>query len=207
MTEERMARASREGSLTRRGRSIAVLAALAGAALSLIGSTQTWLTVSVAETTLPVAGAEAVSVLQPLSLAALALSLVLAIVGPVVRYVLAVAAIAVGGAIAWLSAALVATPRATAASTVVTEHTGIAGESAIEDLVQGMALTPWPTVTIIAGALIALAGGWTLLTAHTWRRAGRRYEKGATRTATADDAPLDAIDSWDDLSRGDDPTR
>ncbi|GLJ60075.1 hypothetical protein GCM10017576_02040 [Microbacterium barkeri] len=207
MTDGRMGAAPGEGALAGRGRMIAVLAALSGAALALIGSTQTWLTASVAGATLPVAGSEAVSVLQPLSLAALALSLVLAIVGPVVRYVLAALAVAVGGGIAWLSAALVAAPRATAASAVVTEHTGIAGESAIEDLVQGMALTPWPAVTIVAGALIALAGLWTLGTAHAWRRAGRRYEKRSGRTAAADDAPLDAIDSWDDLSRGDDPTR
>lgn len=190
-----------------RGRSIAVLAALTGGALALIGSTQTWLTASVAEAALPVSGAEAVSVLRPLALAALALSLVLAIVGLALRYVLAAVAITVGGAVTWLSLNVAIAPSASAASSVVTEHTGIAGDAAIADLVQSIALTPWPATTGAAGMVVVAAGIWTLATAHRWKRSGRKYEKGSARAGRDEAAPLDAIDSWDDLSRGDDPTR
>ncbi|MGW9112708.1 Trp biosynthesis-associated membrane protein [Microbacterium sp. NPDC055683] len=190
-----------------RARSIAVLAALIGAATALIGSTQTWLVATVAGAALPVTGAEAVSVMQPLALAALALSLVLSIAGRAVRYVLGAVALVVGGAIGWLGLALVADPSPTAAAGPVTEHTGIAGAEAVSELVTALALTPWPAITVAAGLLVAAAGAWTLATAHAWRRGGRRYESGGTRAAADDGAPLDAVDSWDDLSRGDDPTR
>ena len=195
------------GTITARGRSLAVLGALLGAAAALIGSTQTWLTATVADAALPVSGAEAIPVLQPLTLAALALSLVLTLVGRVLRYILGVVAVAAGGAIAVVSARLAAEPTASAASSVVTEHTGIAGADAVSELVTGLALTPWPVVTVAAGVLVALAGIWTLVTAHAWRRSGRKYENDGGAAARAADEPLDAVDSWDGLSRGDDPTR
>ncbi len=60
----------------RRARSTAVLAMLAAGALGVIASTQTWIDVTLddgAQQTLAVAGADALPVLTPLSLAALAL--------------------------------------------------------------------------------------------------------------------------------------
>ncbi|WOF21506.1 Trp biosynthesis-associated membrane protein [Microbacterium betulae] len=201
------ARSRASGPIAARGRSSAVLGALAGASVALIGSTQTWLTATVADAALPVSGAEAVPVLQPLTLAALALSLVLTLVGRVLRYVLGAIAVAVGGTIAWISGRLAADPTPSAAVSVVTEHTGIAGADAVSDLVTGISLTPWPAVSVVAGAVVVLAGVWTLATAHAWRRSGRRYENDGGAAARAADEPLDAVDSWDGLSRGDDPTR
>jgi uncharacterized membrane protein (TIGR02234 family) len=191
----------------RRGRSLAVVTALVGAGATVVGSTQTWLTVGLPTGEAVVSGAEAVPVLQPLGLAALALALVLAIVGVVLRHVLAVLAVIVGATVSVLSFTAASSPGVGHVAGVVSEHTGIAGESGVAELMGGITATVWPSATTAAGALIAAAGLWALFTGARWRRAGRRYETDGARSSATHDGPLDAIDSWDDLSRGDDPTR
>ena len=70
-----------------------------------------------------------------------------------------------------------------------------------------------------ASLVIALGGLWTLATAHRWRSGGRRFERDGAHASTSapagaasrrGEAPVAsrdrAIDSWDDLSHGDDPT-
>ena len=57
------------------------------------------------------------------------------------------------------------------------------------------------------GIAIAVGGIVTLVTAHAWRAGGRRYRRDTAREQIASGSrPHDAIDSWDDLSHGDDPT-
>jgi hypothetical protein len=210
--------------MTRRLRSLSVLAVLGGGALALIASTQTWLDVTLLGSTtgpIPVPGASALALLAPLSLAALALGLALSIIGTVLRYVFGVLAVAIGGALG-VGALRIAVERpvdAVAAS--VTEATGLAGESTVRALIADIATTPWPIITVVASLAVAAGGVATVLTAHRWPGAGRRYRtdgadvaagaasRGASPSATAGGAasrPHDAIDSWDDLSRGDDPT-
>ena len=53
--------------------------------------------------------------------------------------------------------------------------------------------------------VLFLAAVMVLLTGRRWKTGGRRYRTGAA-TAPAD-GPIDPIDSWDELSRGTDPTR
>ena len=98
-----------------------------------------------------------------------------------------------------------------AVAKVVTDATGLSGEQAIQGLVASIGATPWPIVTAVAGVLVVAGGVFTLATAHRWSRGGRRYERDAAVGASAgarphDAARDDAIDSWDDLSHGDDPT-
>ncbi|WP_022877501.1 Trp biosynthesis-associated membrane protein, partial [Microbacterium sp. B19] len=77
---------------------------------------------------------------------------------------------------------------------------------AIADLVSSMSLTPWPAVTLLAELLLAAAAIFTLVTARRWQgSAGRKYRTATDAPADAS-RPHDAIDSWDDLSRGADPT-
>src|SRR5690606_3961998 len=85
--------------VTRRWRLLAVLTALSAGALTLIATTQTWYTVWLrdgADGALAVAGADAVPVLAPLSLAVLALGAALSIAGRVLAYVLGVLMTAIG---------------------------------------------------------------------------------------------------------------
>lgn len=201
--------------LLTRARMIAVTVILAAAAVTLISSTQTWLDVTLREGSHPVLavdGATALPLLAPLSLAALALALALTIVGRVLRWLFGALAVAIGVILGIGAAEIAATPPVRAFAAAVTEVTGLSGAEAVTGLVSAVATTPWPAVTVATAALIALGGVLTLATAHTWGRAGRRFRTG---TAAASDArpggpagsrPHDAIDSWDDLSRGDDPT-
>lgn len=192
-----------------RARSIAVVMTLLGGAVAIVSSTQTWFDVALAETTdlVAVPGASALNVLAPLSLAALALGLALTLVGRVLRYVGAVVAVGIGSAIATASIRIAIDQPVDAYSLLVTEKTGIAGAEAIASLVSGVTATPWPIITVIAGGAIALAGVLVLASAHRWSGAGRRYRTDAASVAHSDGSrPYDAIDSWDDLSRGEDPT-
>jgi len=210
--------------MTRRLRSLSVLTILGGGALALIASTQTWLDVTLLGSTtgpIPVPGASALALLAPLSLAALALGLALSIIGTVLRYVFGVLAVAIGGALG-IGALRIAMERPVdAVAAAVTEATGLAGESTIRALIDHIATTPWPAITVVASLAIAAGGVATVLTAHRWPGAGRRYRtdgadaaagaasRGASPSVTVGGAasrPHDAIDSWDDLSRGDDPT-
>ncbi|GAB2508785.1 hypothetical protein GCM10027064_02790 [Microbacterium petrolearium] len=192
-----------DGWAGRRGRSLSVLLVLIGGAVLLVGSTQTWLSAQLADATLPVPGASASPVLQPLALAALALALVLALAGVVLRYILGVLAVLLGFVLVATTSRIAFAPPVSAAASAVTEHTGLAGEEAVGELVVSLAVTPWPIISLVAAALVVLGGATVVSTARHWKRSGRRYE---TASAAPADGPLDAIDSWDDLSHGQDPT-
>ncbi|MCR2814678.1 Trp biosynthesis-associated membrane protein [Microbacterium jiangjiandongii] len=196
--------------MTRRARLMAVLAMVVAGGTAVISSTQTWLDVTLtdgAAHVLAVPGAAAVPVIAPLGLAALALGLALTIVGRVLRYVFGAIAVAVGGLMLALTWPVAVDPPVTAAASTVTETTGLSGTEAVSALVAGMTVTPWPWVTVVAAVILVVGGVWTLASAHRWTGAGRRYRTEATAVAgPASSRPHDAIDSWDDLSRGTDPT-
>ncbi|TQJ32209.1 Trp biosynthesis-associated membrane protein [Microbacterium sp. SLBN-146] len=196
--------------MIRRARLLAILAILATGAIGTISSTQTWLTVSLGDgphDALAVPGASAIPVLAPLSLAVLALGGALTIVGRVLRYVFGVLTLLIAGVLTVLTGAVVFTPQPSHVASVVTEATGITGRDAVAELVSALHSTPWPAVTLVAWIVLAAAGILTLATGHHWRSSGRRYstdETGGSDRATS--RPHDAIDDWDDLSRGQDPT-
>ncbi|WP_460773886.1 Trp biosynthesis-associated membrane protein [Microbacterium sp. GXF7504] len=197
--------------MIRRARLLSVLGVLAPGALMLIGSTQTWIHValrSASASDLTVAGADAVTVLAPLSLAVLALGLALSIVGTVLRYVFGALSVAAGVGILALVVPVVTGPPVGAYAGAVTDATGITGDTAVAELVATRWLTAWPVVTAVAALVLVTAGLFVLVTARRWVRGGRKYEATARDHAVHTDPsrPLDAIDSWDDLSRGDDPT-
>ncbi|MFG6445711.1 Trp biosynthesis-associated membrane protein [Microbacterium sp. P07] len=196
--------------MIRRARLLTVLGTLLAGAIGVIGSTQTWITVILADGAgeeLVVAGAAAVPVLTPLSLATLALGAALSITGLVLRYVFGVLSIAIGAILGVLSAQVAVAPPVSAVAATVTSATGIGGADAVADLVASTTSTPWPALTAIAQVVLIAAGLFTLITARRWRgSADRRYQAAAATAGAEGSRPHDAIDSWDDLSRGDDPT-
>ncbi len=196
--------------MTRRFRSMSVLLILGGGALALIASTQTWLDATLSDAVvepLAVPGATAVPLLAPLSLAALALSLALTIVGPVLRYAFGVIAVAIGVALSASAWRIAADPPVDAVASAVTEATGLTGGETVAALVSQITATPWPASTVGASLLIVAGGALTLASAHRWTGAGRRFRtENTAETHRAGSRPHDAIDSWDDLTRGDDPT-
>jgi len=190
-----------------RARLIAVLAALVAGAIGIISSTQTWIDVILTAGSAPdiaVAGNDAVPVLAPLSLAALALGLALSIVWRILRYVFG--ALALAGAV-WLfilTLQVVTGPPVAAVAAPITKATGIAGSAAIAALIDHAVVSGWAWGALFGWVLLAVSGAFTLATAHRWRTGGRRYETSTAVVAAT--GPLDAVDSWDSLSRGDDPT-
>lgn len=189
----------------RRMRLSTVLAILLGGAVGIIGSTQTWLNATLndgSQLAVPVPGADALAVLAPLSLAALALGLALTIVGRALRYVFAVVAIGLGAGLGWGAFRIAAEQPIDAVAGPVTDATGLSGAQGISGIVSGITATPWPGVTAAASVLIVLGGVLVLATAHRWSAGGRKYRT----TRAAGTGPRDSIDSWDDLSRGEDPT-
>lgn len=196
--------------MIRRARLLAVTATLAAGALGVISSTQTWLTVTLtqgADEALLVPGAAAIPVLAPLSLAVLALGAALSIVGLVLRYVFGALTVAIAGVLGWQTWVVLVERPASAVASTVTGVTGISGVDAVSDLIAAVSITPWPAVTLVGSIVLFAAGVLTLVTARTWKGAGRRYRTDGAAPAASPSAPLDAVDSWDGLSRGEDPTR
>lgn len=192
----------------RRGRSLAVSAFLLSGAVGIISSTQTWLTVERADAgeAIPVPGASALPLLAPLSLAVLALGIALSIVGPVLRLIFGVLATAAALFLGWTTLQLLISEPLSAVGPTVTETTGLAGTAAIADVVAGIELSAWPVMTLVGWVVLLAASLVVLLTWRRWKTGGRRYRTDTAHVEAAA-GPVDAIDSWDDLSRGTDPTR
>lgn len=188
-------------------RTLVVVAVLLCGGVGVMAATQTWLEVTlhgVESTPLAVTGSAAVSVATPLALAVLALGAVLAITGTAVRYVLGALAVIIAATQGYLTARVAFTAPTSAVASTVTKSTGITGSGPVADLVAHIAPTAWPFVALAAWIVLAAAGVVVLLTARRWPSSGRRYRMAAGRPATA--GPLNAVDSWDGLSRGEDPT-
>lgn len=192
----------------RRGRSTAVVAFLIAGAVGIISSTQTWLSVIRADAGEPilVPGADALALLAPMSLAVLALGAALALVGRTLRYAFAILALLGGVLLAWWTAQIVFTAPVSAVSATVTETTGLTGGTAVTDLIESITPTFWPMLALTGWGLLILASVFTLVTASRWKSGGKRFRTDGVAHGEAD-RPVDAIDSWDDLSRGTDPTR
>lgn len=197
--------------MIRRARSTSVLAIALAGILSLIGSTQTWIHIALvdgASADIPVAGADALPVLAPLCLAVMALGLALSIVGKILRILFGAVTVAIAVALATIILPVLAGPPLASVGPAITTATGISGDASLEALIASLTLTTWPAITLFLTVVLGLAGVFVVVTGWRWPSGGRKYQAAAAarRAARSDDTPLDAVDSWDDLSRGDDPT-
>lgn len=193
--------------MLRRARMLGVLAFLLAGGIGVISSTQVWATVQRADAGEPlsVTGSVIYPLLAPLSLAVLALGAALSIAGPVLRHVIAV--LGLGAAVTLLvgTAPLIGSPPLSAVAPAVTKATGLGGEASLNEVVAAITPTPWPMFALIAWIVLALASGFVLATARRWPAGGRRY-RASSEAAHHSTGPLDAVDSWDELSHGTDPT-
>ncbi|WP_236778788.1 Trp biosynthesis-associated membrane protein [Agromyces seonyuensis] len=194
----------------RRAKSTSIIATLLGAGLGFLAWSQTWFTIELvpgawSETTHAVAGEVASPALAALSLTGLALAAALGIAGPGIRVVLAVLEALLGACMVLASALSLADPLGSVAR-VVTDATGVAGSGTAE-LVDSLAPTFWPIVGIFAGAVLVAVGVFVLVTSKRWPAASRKYRavrlEGERPAGNARDR---AVDDWDELTRGDDPT-
>ncbi len=194
----------------------AILVTILGAGLALLSWSQTWFELTIesdAGTTgapIDVAGSVASPALAALGLAALALAAALAIAGPGIRIVLGVLEVILGGCVVLASWISLGDPVASV-SPAVTDATGVSGAEPTAALVAAAVATPWPAVAIAGGVLLVLAGSLVLITGTRWSSGSRRYGRArlvdADESAQGERAASDrAVDDWDELSRGEDPT-
>jgi uncharacterized membrane protein (TIGR02234 family) len=235
MTEETTTDDGTAGS--RRAKYTSMLAVVVGAGLALLASTQPWITVHLAAAAnhagdVVVQGSAAAPALTALSLAGLALAAALAIAGPVVRIVLAALGVLIAVSIT-LSAGIALGDPVQAAAAAITSASGVSGGSSVARLAKSVDVSVWPWVAILGGVVIAVASVAVIVTSRSWPGPSRRYQAvrfedaGGQQTGEVPDVlaapdpaapsdrtgqgvPIDrdtAIDSWDELSRGEDPTR
>ncbi|MGO4534260.1 Trp biosynthesis-associated membrane protein [Leifsonia sp. 2MCAF36] len=182
-----------------------------------------------------VAGSVAAPALTALALAGLALTAALAIAGPVFRIVLALLGVLLGVSVL-ISAITAVSDAVRASASAITSATGVAGDASIRHLVHSVETEFWPWLAMVAGALIIVAAAAVVVFSRLWPGPSRKYQTrfagedgrpaeevvaeaadgGATPSsdtldgASEEPSTLDrdaAIDSWDELTRGDDPTR
>lgn len=186
-------------------RSLVVLGTVLAALAAFGSTTQTWLAVTLPQEAvqtpaIAVAGSDAATAVTAFALVALAAALAVSIAGTVARWIIAVLVAVAGGAIAVSSAGVAADP-ASAAAPAIGDALGVTGREGAS-----VSVTAMPWVAVVAGVLLVACAAWIVVAGRHWR-AARRYEKSASSGTGPTDQNADEIDSWDTLTRGEDPTR
>lgn len=192
-------------------RSVSVLVLLALNALVVLTWSQTWVDARSEGEPLPIPGSAAGGAELPLALTGLVLVAALLIAGRVFRVILPVLQALLGACVA-IAAALVLADPVSAARPEVARATGITGSDTAVDAVA----TGWPTAALVLGILLVLAGIGVAATVGRWPRPTSRFDRTRAESAEGhasggvDGSPTgrrDAVDEWDALSDGEDPTR
>lgn len=183
-----------------------VLVMLLGGALALIGSTQTWVTATGFEAAhisgVQLSGQEASPVITAMSLVTVAAGAALSIARHVGRWIVGCVAILGALAIGFTTINVIVDPLA-AATQKIAETAGTTGTAEVVGNID-VSLAPWLS---ILGAVIALTGGIIALTLGSrWPVSKTKKYDAAGATQVDPDGQLDEIDTWDELSRGEDPT-
>ena len=178
---------------------LTLLAALAVFATT----TQTWIHVSinpgqVATSDLFIPGSKAAVAVSALALVAAAGVLATTIAGKIARIATCVIVFLSAVGIIAVVLGIMADPGAAAMA-----EAGVA--TGLEGKPENVTLTMFPALAGIAAAIMALGALWLLWVGRGWS-VRTKYDTGKRAPASAKDTPLDQIDSWDSLSRGEDPT-
>lgn len=188
--------------------------AIAALALAVFGTTtQTWLTVHLdpaqlgqavdSQDGLQVQGSKAATTVTALALVALAGGLAVSIAGRIGRWVITALIMLAAAGIVSAAAVVIADPLAAAQGSIAAA-TGITGSDVQVDV------TVFPALAVAAGILLGLSALLVIPAGRYWKTR-TKYDTAATGPAAAGGSaapagPADEIDSWDRLSRGDDPT-
>ncbi|GAA1131774.1 Trp biosynthesis-associated membrane protein [Arthrobacter flavus] len=183
-----------------------ILATVIFSLIAFASTTQTWLTVilpqdAVQTPDLQIPGSDAATAVTAFALVALAAALAVSIAGRIARILVVAILFIAGVGIAWNSLLVVADPTG-AAAPAIGEALGVSTDSGA-----GLILTLFPWLAAVAGLGLIGAAVWMLLASRSWNRS-MRYEKVAAGDSPArkTTAHSDEIDSWDQLTKGKDPT-
>ncbi|GGH94752.1 Trp biosynthesis-associated membrane protein [Arthrobacter liuii] len=178
-------------------------------ALAAFGTTtQTWISATLdpnqvgqaaaTQSAIQVQGSKAATTVTALALVALAGGLAAAIAGRIARWVITAIIVLAAAGVATAAATVLADPLAAAQGTIA-GATGVSGSQAHVEV------TLFPVLAVVAGCLLALAALLILPASRYWKTRTKYDAAGAAGTVAAA-GPVDEIDSWDRLSRGEDPT-
>ncbi len=214
---ENTVKSSNGAAVPRWARKSTLVLVIAALSMAVFGTTtQTWLTVHLdpaqlgqavsSQGGLPVQGSKAATTVTALALVALAGGLAASIAGRTARWIIT-AIILLGAAGIVSAAAIVLADPLAAAQGSIAAATGISGSSVQVDV------TVFPALAVVAGALLGLSALLIVPAGRFWK-SRTKYDTagagsvrgGAAAPAGSPDEPADEIDSWDRLSRGDDPT-
>jgi len=199
----------------------AILAILLGCGLAMLAATQQWYAFELSPEAghgqaVTVQGSAADQAVMALALAGVALAAALAIAGPLIRVILGALGVVIGGSLV-LSTVMATREPVQAGAAALTKATGITGDSALAGLVVRTEASAWPLAAIAGGVIAGLAALAVLVTSRRWPASSHKYQ--SVRFAAAEETPPvrrsaepaserdRAIDDWDELSRGEDPTR
>ncbi|MEZ2388620.1 Trp biosynthesis-associated membrane protein [bacterium RCC_150] len=180
-----------------------VVLAMTVLALAVFGTTtQTWINVrldpaAAANADLHVQGSKAATAVTALALVALAGGLASSIAGKVSRWVIAAIILLASAGIIVAVFIVLADPLGAAQGTIAAT-TGISGSKA------AASSTVFPVLAVVAAGLLALCAVFLPFAGRHWK-ARTKYDAAGT-AQRAGSGPVDEIDSWDRLSRGEDPT-
>lgn len=190
-----------------------VLLALAlGALLAMSAWTQAWFVFSISEgvaaSDVTVAGTESRPLVSSLAIGALAAIGAILLAGPVERILILIATVVIGasGFVAVVSA--IADP-AVAALNSLSSVLGVVDISAVSQAVTGITITPWPWVTALGFLLLIVFALFGIFSTRQWGNPTQRFNRPEIGTSSASEQKAEIADgdSWDSLSRGEDPTR
>lgn len=194
-------------------RGAVVAAALLGGGLVAAATLPTWVVGAVDDAVLghqalAATGRSVAPAVAGLGLVALAAGVVAGISAPVARVVAAVLLLAAGLGAGALTARVVLDPAGALRGGVA----GALGGASVTPTQTGV--TPWPWLALVGAVVAAVAGVFVLVRGRSWSAAGARYvnpggsgEAGPPgRAGPERHARSQAVDDWDSLSRGDDPT-
>lgn len=174
------------------------------AALAVFGTTtQTWIHVAiapgeVATTDLDIPGNKAAVAVSALALVALAGALATTIAGRVARIIAAIVVFLAAVGVIAVALGIYADP-VTAAMAEVGAATGIEGQAS------EATATLFPVLAAAAAAVLAIGSLLVIWLGRVWV-VRTKYDAAKDPSAEKSDEPVDEIDSWDRLSRGEDPT-
>lgn|SRR5699024_8564 len=187
-------------------RSVTVLILLFGGAIALIGSTQTWVTATGFEAAhishVQLSGQEASPLITAMSLVTIAAGAALSIARSLGRWIIGIVTVLSAIAMGWASLSVWSNPL-TAVAPKVAETTGTTG---MEDIAGNIDVSLLPWLTVLGALLVLIGGIITLIVGSRWPVGKTKKYERSDQITVDPDTQLDEIDTWDELSRGEDPT-
>jgi len=202
--------------LTKRNTIFGLVAAMIVAMLS---ASQVWIVVSLKPQIaivdqVHVSGSQAAPIVFAVSVAALAMTLVIAISSQVLRLVLLSVSALLGAGIVLFTVRAI-TDVVASSQSELSAVLGLAGKETLLSQIDEISVSAFPWVTMLGGIVFSIVALLALSPSKTWKGSGRRYSRSESEPMAAslgssessgEVTSDDRISEWDALTDGDDPS-